>query len=106
MFARTSIGGLLLDDVEGWTFNVQHDVITGSFRDDPGILRITVIASNKLPTPVTDQACLAYAAQLAEVADAKPADWKMSQSVTGPYGSAHFERESDRVFCWYCCRAP
>ena len=106
MFARTSIGGLLLEDVEGWTFTVQHAAIVGSFRDDPGILRITVIASNKLPTPVTHEACLAHAAKLAEVADPKPADWKRLQSVTGPYGSVNFDRGSDRVFCWYCCRAP
>src|SRR5436309_13280182 len=53
LFARTSIGGLLLDDVEGWTFTVQQDVITGKFRDDPGILRITTVKANTLPHPVT-----------------------------------------------------
>ena len=106
MFARTSIGGLLLEEVDGWTFNVQHGVIAGKFRDDPGILRIKTIAANRLPQPVTHDACLSRAAQLAEVAEAKPSDWKMTQSVTGPYGSANFERGSDRVYCWYCCRAP
>jgi hypothetical protein len=106
MFARTSIGGLLLEDVEGWAFNVQNDVITGKFRDDPGILRITTIAANKLPHPVTHEACLLRAALLAELVDPKPNDWKRLQSVTGPYGSASFDRGSDRVFCWYCCRAP
>jgi len=106
MFARTSIGGLLLEEVEGWTFNLERGVIAGKFRDDTGILRITTIAANKLQHPVTHEACLSHAAGLAEVADPKPSDWKMSQSITGPYGSTNFERGGDRVFCWYCCRAP
>lgn len=106
MFPRTSIGGLLFEDVEGWTFSVQDGVIAGTFRDEPGMLRITTVAANRLPQPVTHEACILRAAKLAEVMDPTPSDWKMSQSVTGPYGSANFERGSDRVFCWYCCRAP
>ena len=106
MLARTSVGGLLLEDVEGWTFAVQDGVIAGRFRDDPGILRITTVPSNNLPQPVTHQACLSRAAELAEVANPRPSDWKMSQSVTGPYGSVNFDRGSDRVFAWYCCRGP
>ena len=105
MFARTSIGGLLLEEVDGWTFNAQDGVIAGRFRDDPGTLLITTIASNRLPGPVTHEACFARAAQLAEVTDPTPADWKTLHSVTGPYGSANFERGLDRVYCWYCCRA-
>jgi hypothetical protein len=92
--------------VEGWSFAVQHGVIAGRFRDDVGILRITTVAANRLPHPVTHEACLLRAAKLADVADPKPSDWKTSPSVTGPYGSANFDRGSDRVFCWYCCRSP
>ena len=106
MLPRTAVGGPLLEDVEGWTFNVQDGVIAGKFRDDPGILRIKMIAANKLPHPVTHAACLSHAAELAQLADAKPSDWRTSHSITGPYGSANFERGSDRVYCWYCCRAP
>jgi hypothetical protein len=106
MRTRTSIGGLLLEDVEDWTFTAQGDVISGRFRDDSGIMRIKTIASNRMPQPVSHEACLTRVVELAELADARPSDWKMSQSITGPYGSANFLRGSDRVFCWYCCRSP
>jgi hypothetical protein len=106
LLARTSIGGLLLEEVDGWTFSVQQDIIAGTFRDDPGILRIKTITANSLPHPVTHDACLSRAAELAEMANATPSDWNMQKSITGPYGSANFERGSDRVYCWYCCRSP
>jgi hypothetical protein len=106
MFTPTPVGGLLLDDVEGWTFAVHDGVIAGRYKNEPGVLRIATIASNRLPHPVTHAECLSRAAELAEVADPKPSDWMTSQSLTGPYGSASFDRGSDRVFVWYCCRSP
>ena len=106
MFERTPIGGLLLENVDGWTFTVQDGVIVGRFPDDLGVLLMTTIASNKLPNPVTHETCFAHAAQLAAVEDATPSDWITLQSVTGPYGSANFRRGLDRVYCWYCYRAP
>jgi hypothetical protein len=106
MFARTSIGGLLLEDVAGWRFVIQDGVIAAKFPKDEGILRIKTIASNRMPHPVTHDACLAQAAQLAEAGDPKPANWIRSQAITGPYGSANFDRGADRVYVWYCCRSP
>jgi hypothetical protein len=106
MFVRTSIGGLLLEEVEGWTFVVHGDVISGKFRDEPGVLQITIVAPDALPLPVTHDACLLRAAGLAHVADLRPSDWKRSEALTGPYGSAEFDRESDQVYVWYCCRSP
>ena len=96
----------MLEDATGWTFAVQDGVITGKFGADPGILRIATFASNKLPHPVTHDACLSRAAELADVPDRRPSDWDTSTSVTGPYGSAKFDRGTDRVYVWYCCRAP
>ena len=106
MFARTSIGGLLLEDVDGWTFVVQGGVIGGTFRDEPGVLQIAIVPSNTLPLPVTHDICLSRAADLAQAGRLRPSIWKRSESVTGPYGSAEFERGSDQVYVWYCCRAP
>jgi hypothetical protein len=106
MLARTSVGGLLLEEAEGWTFTVQDGVISGKFREESGVLRIGTIPSNRLAQPVTHEACLSHAAELAGVANPTPSHWKTSQSITGPYGSAHFDRGSDRVYVWYCCRSP
>jgi hypothetical protein len=106
MLTRTSIGGLLLEEVEGWTFAVQDGIIAAKFREDSGILRIATIPSNRMPHPVTHDACLGQAAKLAEAGDPTPSNWKRSQSITGPYGSASFDRGSDRVYVWYCCRSP
>jgi hypothetical protein len=96
----------MLEDVEGWKFVVEDGVIVGRCRDEPGILRITSIWSNRLPHPVTHHECLMRAAALAGVVDPQPSDWQTSGAVTGPYGSAYFDRGADRVYVWYCCRAP
>src|SRR5688572_3540184 len=107
MMPRTPIGGLLLEDVEGWTFHVQPDgAIAGRFRDDSGILRIFVIPANRLQNPVTHEQCLTIAQQLAEIANERAAGRQMMQSISGPFGSARFERGDDLVRIWYCNRAP
>ena len=106
MFARTSVGGLLLEEVEGWTFAVHDGVIAGKCGTDPGLLRIATFASNKLPNPITHEACLARAAELVGVANPRPSEWRTSLSVTGPYGSVSFERGPDRIYAWYCSRSP
>jgi hypothetical protein len=106
MFTRTSIGGLLLENIEGWTFAVQGQVIAGKFGQEPGVLLITIVPSNTLPLPVTHDLCLSRAADLAQAADIRPSDWRRYESVTGPYGSAEFDRGADQTFVWYCCRSP
>jgi hypothetical protein len=103
MLDRTSIGGLLIEEAQDWAFSVQDRIIAGRFRDDSGILRMTTIAPNQLSQPVTHEECLSHCAALAEVTE-KPADWYRGESGTGPYGSASFQRGSDRVFVWYCAR--
>ena len=107
MMSRTPIGGLLLDEVEGWAFHVQPDgVVAGRRRGDSGILRIFVIPPNRLQNPVTHEQCLTIAQGLAEVAHARPSGLQMMQSISGPFGSACFERGDDFVRVWYCNRAP
>jgi hypothetical protein len=104
--SRTSIGGLLLQPVEGWTFSTTADGGVAGIHDwDPGILRIKSIPPDRLPQPVTHDDCLRLASELAGVAqDAELQERTVKQSVTGPYGGAKYHRGKDLVCVWYCYR--
>jgi hypothetical protein len=107
MMSRTPIGGLLLENVEGWTFHVQPDgTVAGRYGDDSGLLRIFIIPPNHLDNPVTHEQCLAFAQRLADVSEKRASSRQMMQSISGPFGSAYFERADELVRIWYCNRAP
>src|SRR5688572_25731624 len=114
MMSRTSIGGLLLDAGEdGWSFSVVDGSITATFDDQPGVLRVAVVAPNRIPQPCTHERCLQLVADWLGVAAPRRAkfhDLQLKESVTGPYGSASFRGgprgRGDYVSVWYCTRAP
>lgn len=112
MASRTPIGGLLLEDIEEWSFHVQPDGgIAGQRRGDDGVLRIFVTPAEQLKPPVSHEQCLAIARTSADVADAAAFGRQMMDSVSGPFGSARFLRRrddgsNDLVRIWYCNRPP
>jgi len=112
MASRTPIGGLMLEEIEGWAFHVQPDGgIAAKRNDDSGVLRIFVTPSDRLRQPVTHEECLRIARTVAKVPDAPPFGQQLMQSITGPFGSARFRRagengHDDLVRVWYCNRPP
>jgi hypothetical protein len=101
-----SIGGLLLESGDGWSFSLRDGTIAGKLHDFPGVLRIAIVASNQVPQPCTHEWCLQLAKDWVGAARAKLVDVQLSESVTGPFGSASFRRGKDDVTLWYCTRAP
>ena len=101
---RTSIGGLLLEAMDGWHFWMQDGVIGGSRNNDPGFLRIVNILSSDIPQPPTHEQCLELAAKAADTVGLPFTARNLMHSVTGPFGAATFERGKDVVRVWYCNR--
>jgi hypothetical protein len=104
MMSRTPIGGLLLDAEGGWSFSVRDGTIAGKLGEQPGLLRVTTLAPNQLPQPLTHERCLQLAADWVGAAQAKLFDRQLTESATGPFGSASFLRGKDYVSVWYCTR--
>lgn len=104
MPSRISIGGLLLDTVEGWSFSLRDGVIAGRRGKEPGVLRIMSIMMNELEQPVTHEQCLNIATKWIDVSDEKATHVHAIESATGPVGSATFHRLKDQIVVWYCTR--
>ncbi len=106
MLSRLSVGGLLLEPVEGWQFCVAEDVITGSHPPVKGMLRIAIHAPNTLPSPLTHADCLIRACRLGDTSWCVPFGRRTTETVTGPLGAASYHRRGDKVRVYYCSRPP
>ena len=104
MSSRTSIGGMLLESVEGWSFSVRDGAVAGRRRREPGLLRIMSVAPNLLPQPLSHERCFELIEERVGAAEGTVSDRRMMQSVTGPFGSARYRRGKDVICVWYCNR--
>ena len=101
---RTSIGGLLLEAMDGWHFWMQDGVVAGNRGSDPGFLRVFNVLSSDISQPPNHEQCLDIAAKAAGTEGLPFTARILMHSVTGPFGAATFERGSDTVRVWYCNR--
>jgi hypothetical protein len=101
---RTSIGGLLLEAVAGWSFSVRDGAVAGVRGHQPGVMRITTLAANVLPNPLTHESCLQIAAKFAVVPEPMLRAQQTVASATGPFGWGSGRWGKDYVCAWYCTR--
>jgi hypothetical protein len=104
MLSRLAVGGLLLEAVEGWRFQVVQGAIVGIAQRANGVLRIAILHPNQLPQPLTHSICLAKACGFADVSWVTPYARKTTETATGPLGSACYHKRQDMVHIWYCLR--
>lgn len=104
---RIAVGGLMLEQNEKWTFDVQFGVIVGRRDNDGvGVLCIRHVERNTLPGRLTHECCLETARQMLSVPDDPMADRDARETPCGPYGAATFVGEEDVRRVWYCNRPP
>jgi hypothetical protein len=104
--ARIAVGGLMLEENEKWTFDVQLGVIVGRRHNDIGVLCMRHAARNTLPGPLTHDYCLETARQMLSVPDGPVADVDAMVTPCGPFGAATFASADDVRRVWYCNRPP
>jgi hypothetical protein len=105
--SRIAVGGLMLEQVEKWSFDFHGGIIIGRRDgDDVGLLCIRHIARNLLPGPLTHEHCLEAARQMLNVPDDPVANLDALETVCGPYGAATFVGATDARRVWYCNRPP
>lgn len=114
---RLAIGGLLLPEVFGWTFFERDGAVVGRPTEGAaGALQILYVPQETMPQPVTHEFCMSVM-RMALMGAGEPTDWRMKESVCGPFGEATFVRRGRRgsgegedddelIRAWYCRRPP
>ena len=92
---RTPIGELLLETMNQWAFFLRDGMILCRHGTQPGVLRLTTKAANRLPSPITHAWCLHKAAQFARVPQNELHSQQTVASATGPFGwgSGHWRKD-------------
>jgi len=103
--SRIAIGGLMLEQQDDWSFDVQLGLIVGRRRgDDLGLLCIRHCARNTLRGPLTHEYCLEMARQMLNVPNDPVENVEVCETPCGPYGGATFVGARDVRRVWYCNR--
>src|SRR4051812_30875034 len=103
---RTPIGELLLEAMNQWVFFLRDGMIVCQRGSQPGVLRLTTKAANRLTNPITHAWCLRRAARFARGPEAMLLSQQTVASVTGPFGWGSGHWRKDYVCVWYCNRPP
>ena len=106
MVARIAVGGLMLEQNDRWTFDVQLGIIVGRRYNDVGVLCIGWVERNTLPGSLTHEYCLAEARRLLSVPDDPVDGIDALDTPCGPYGGATFTGDEFVRRVWYCNRPP
>jgi hypothetical protein len=105
--SRIAVGGLMLEQLENWNFDLQGGIITGRrYDDDVGLLCIRHVASNLLSEPLSPTYCLEVARQMLNVPDDPVTYFDSLKTPCGPYGAATFVGAADARRVWFCNRPP
>jgi hypothetical protein len=105
--SRIAVGGLMLEQVEKWSFDFHGGIIVGRRDgDEVGLLCIRHVASNLLPGPITHAYCLEAARRMLNVPDDPVEYFDALETPCGPYGAATFVGAADVRRVWYCNRPP